>query len=61
MRTPRAQLRRRIWLIGIGALMALGPSVSAPASQAIELQPLVSEFDLVRGALTPPTEPAKPG
>ena len=57
MRTPRAQLRRRIWLIGIGALMALGPSVSAPASQAIELQPLVSEFDLVRGALTPPTEP----
>jgi subtilase family serine protease len=54
MRAPVAPLRRRFALLGIGALMTLGPSVSAPATQAMAVQPLVSDVTLVfPGPLAP--------
>jgi len=56
MRAPVAPLRRRLALIAFGALAALGPTVSGPANLAGTLQPLVSDFELLSTATTPPTE-----
>lgn len=56
MKAPVAQLRRRLALLGIGALMTVGPTMSAPTAQAVAVQPLVSDVTLVFPGPTAPSE-----
>ena len=56
MRLLRGVFARRLAPMGVSALLALWPGVSGPATQAVTLQPLVSDYVLLNSGTAPLTE-----
>ena len=56
MELLRGVFARRLAPMGLSALLALWPGVSGPATQAVTLQPLVSDYVLLNSGTIPLTE-----
>src|SRR5438445_5310878 len=56
MRVLRGVFARRLAPMGVSALLAMWPGVSGPASRAVTLQPLVSDYVLLNSGTAPLSE-----